>query len=98
MDFKKRVEELLNEASEFNYIALSGEEKTLSLDKNTFCFTYCQVPIIYKKATDNSIEIHYKNQNATTVKGWQLDKPTSTSIFHRKDEVDFIVVSINQTN
>ena len=41
-----------------------GDFKTLELDKNTLCFTYCQVPVVYKISEKESIEVHFNNASS----------------------------------
>ena len=72
----------------------SYEKKTLKVDKNHLCFTYCQVPVIYKIADTNNIEVVYNNSKTEQVSGLVLSDTVSTEIFNRTNKVSHLVVSI----
>ena len=44
-----RKEEFLKEGKTFEYVDINQQQKQLELEKDTLCFTYCQVPVVYKK-------------------------------------------------
>jgi hypothetical protein len=43
-------EEWLTQESVFEYLSLQGKFEQLKLNAGELAFTYCQVPIVYKKA------------------------------------------------
>ena len=45
-----RNEEFLKTQEMFRYVNISKEKSLLKIEKNSLCFTYCQVPIIYLKS------------------------------------------------
>ena len=89
-----RRNEFLKEATAFNYVSVLGKEKTLQLPKDTLSFTYCQIPVIYKIASENSIEVVSEDGTTKVFFDLNLDNETSKSIFGRFGEIAEIKVNI----
>ena len=87
--------EFLERSETFNYVNIKGQNCCLSIEKGALAFTYCQVPVIYKKAASSKIEVHSRNAAVQVVEGKALDLEISRSIFQRKDEVEMLVVHTN---
>jgi len=86
-------EEFLKEASKFRYYDVNGQEKEINLEKDSLCFTYCQIPIIYKLSDKDGVEIIHNDSNM------ELDNPIlskvlSKKVFERTGEIDQIIISI----
>ena len=92
-----RKEEFLKAASVFNYINIGGENKAVKLSKNSLCFTYCQVPVVYKIATKDSLEIVKVNGKSVKLKANVLNAADSKSIFERTGEIVQVIVNIKET-
>jgi len=89
-----RKEEFLTAAAVFDYIDIQGDSKQIKLAKNSLCFTYCQVPIVYQIADKNSLEI-VDNDNKITKSGTTtLDTETAKQVFARTGEIAKIIVNI----
>ncbi|WP_179354182.1 hypothetical protein [Winogradskyella vidalii] len=91
-----RSEEFLTEPKEFRYTNIAKELETIQLHKGSLCFTYCQVPIIYKKEESDKVEVVFNDGSKSQFENLKLDAHTSTKIFNRTGEVVQIVVSINK--
>ena len=89
-----RNEEFLKTQEIFRYVNISKEKSLLKIEKNSLCFTYCQVPIIYLKALENKTTVHLNDGNIINFKDNQLNKETSASIFNRDNKINKITVSI----
>ena len=89
-----KTSEFLDSSETFEYITVNNEKKTLKVDKNHLCFTYCQVPVIYKIADTNNIEVVYNNSKTEQVIGLVLSDTVSTEIFNRTNKVSHLIVSI----
>jgi len=61
-------------------------------------FTVCQVPVIYKKAQTDSIEVVYKNNKAEKLGTAALSKELTDKIIHRTDEIEQINVFVNEND
>ncbi|CAH8282855.1 hypothetical protein EV196_101706 [Mariniflexile fucanivorans] len=90
-----RKEEFLKEPKVFNYFNLKNDVSEIKLDTGELCFTYCQIPIIYKLSNKNSIQVSF-NDKQTEMEGLELDEKTSKLVFERKGEINRIIVSIKK--
>ena len=93
-----RKTEFLEVEKQFKYVDLNNEPQVLALGSNSLGFTYCQIPIIYSIAEENSIEVIQNDASRTVIKGSTLSKSLSESIFQRKGEVLQVNVSITKLN
>lgn len=87
------VNEFLTEPKQFNYINVANQTASIDLPKESLAFTYCQVPIIYKKSTEPAIEVVLHSGESNLFSGQYLDKETSQQIFQRTNTVSKIIVS-----
>ncbi len=95
--FKPRLlkkSEFLDAPQVFEYININSENKQLNIDKNQLCYTYCQVPIIYNLSDDEKVEVIFNNGSNIIFNTLLLDKKTSTKIFDRSNEINYIKVSV----
>jgi hypothetical protein len=70
------------------------KHQQLLLEKGSLCFTYCQVPVVYTLAEENSLTTLLNNNTASTSNQLYLEASTSQSIFNRTGEVIQINVKI----
>ncbi|MUU77782.1 hypothetical protein [Winogradskyella endarachnes] len=91
-----RKEEFLSKPKEFSYTSIAKNIETIQLEKDTLCFTYCQVPIIYTLGTENKIQVINNNGSTIDFKDLQLDEITSDKIFKRTGEVKQIEVTVKK--
>ncbi|MBO6879246.1 hypothetical protein [Winogradskyella sp.] len=91
-----RKEEFLNASEVFNYTTVDGKAKSIQLNQGELCFTYCQVPIVYKQDSSTGIEVKWTDGSVTTFQELKLDADTSDNIFKRKGDVKQIIVSLNK--
>ena len=91
-----RKNEFLKESKSFEYTDINKEPKTLKLEKNMLCFTYCQIPVIYKLTNKNHLKVLFNDSSFKEFEGLHLDHNLSKNIFERKGEVSQIIVSINE--
>jgi hypothetical protein len=93
-----RQAEFLSTEKEFNYIDVDGNEKQISLAKNTIAFTYCKVPVIYNLFDKNGILVTFKNKKTKSFDRLVLDKEVSSEIFSRTGEIEQIAVFLTKGN
>lgn len=98
MPYLLRKQEFLKEAKIFTYQTVGKEEQTLEITKDSLCFTRCQVPIVYKIADNQKIEVVYNNGKAETLTGKGLKKTLSLEIFRRTGVVRQITVFLKKEN
>jgi len=91
-----KVEEFLKEPKIFKYTNIHKVLNEIILTEDSLCFTYCQVPIIYKLSNKNELEISFNNKNTSKIEGLNLDEKVSKQLFERTGEVTQILVSLNR--
>ncbi|PWH83937.1 hypothetical protein DIS18_05125 [Algibacter marinivivus] len=91
-----QTKEFIKAPSRFKFTNVLKEEQEIQLDVDSLCFTYNQVPIIYKLADKKDIKVIFKNGRQIVFEDNSLDQAISKSLFERKGEVDKIIVSINK--
>ena len=89
-----RNEEFLKDNETFKYVNLSKEKCLLDVEKGSLCFTYCQVPIIYSKSSENKIKVDFINGKSVSIQGNELDTESSKSLFNRENIIKQINVSV----
>lgn len=92
-----KKEDFLTTTQEFNYYDINGDKKTLLIKENALCFTYCQTPIVYRLANENSVEIVLSNGVQEKIKDLKLNKEISRDIFQRNGKVLQVNVSFQKS-
>ena len=91
-----RKEEFLTEGATFSYIDLEKNLNEIEVPKNALCFTYCQIPIIYKLSDKEGVDVTYRQGAEVQFSGLTLDEETSQKVFERSGEISRIQVSIHK--
>jgi hypothetical protein len=81
----------------FHYVTIHKEHKTFAPERGSLCFTYCQVPIIYRLANENRMEIEKQDGTSIVYDSLHLDGETSVHIFNRTGEIAKIVVHVDES-
>ena len=89
-----REKEFLETNETFKYVNLFKEKHELEVKKDSLCFTYCQVPIIYSKSSSKQIKIDFIDGRSVTIQGNKLDIDSSKSLFDRENIIKQINVSV----
>ncbi len=92
-----RKDEFLETAQVFNYIDVDSNKNQVELPARSLAFTYCQIPIVYNLADENSLKVIYKDNQIENFNGLTLDAKSSTKIFERSGEVIQIIANVNKT-
>ena len=93
-----RKNEFTVQSRNFHYVDVHMNHHDFSPELGSLCFTYCQVPIIYRLAKENSMVVTNKDKTSTTIEGLNLDAQTSSEIFKRSGEVVNITVYLDETS
>ncbi|WP_046745370.1 hypothetical protein [Kordia zhangzhouensis] len=93
-----RKDEFLNANNTFSYVHVNGDFKEVSIPKDSLCFTYCQVPIIYTIASQETLNVLYKDGSSRSFENLRLDTETSEKVFSRSGEVIQIEVHIKSNH
>ena len=90
-----RKAEFLSAPGVFSYYGVAGVLQSISLPKNSLAFTRCQVPIIYRAATTNQLEVIQKDGLIHRRETLNLDGDISHSIFGRDGKVERVTVFLD---
>jgi hypothetical protein len=88
--------EFLNNQKIFRFTDVNKIEQELLLNKDSLCFTYCQVPVIYQLSDTEGLEVVYNDGKHVTSNIMSLDESISKSLFDRTGEVNKVVVSLKK--
>ena len=91
-----RKEEFLKIPSTFSYINSNNEANKISLGKNSLCFTYCQIPIIYQLSEKEGVQVIFNKGSVLDFDRLSIDIETSSKIFERTGEIHQIIVFIKK--
>ena len=91
-----RDEEFLKESKKFKYTDINKQAKEIDLEKKSLCFTYCQIPVIYKLSEKKGMKVLFNESPSLEFETLKLDNKTSKKVFERTNEIDQIIVFINK--
>jgi len=91
-----RKDEFLKDTKTFNYTDVNKQVKMIELKKDSLCFTYCQIPIIYKLSEETGLEVVFNEDSILQFKDLSLDAETSKTVFKRTGEINRITVSLKK--
>lgn len=91
-----RRDEFLKEPKTFKYVNIYKELKQIELEKGSLCFTYCQIPIIYKLSENESLKVQFDQDRVLEFNNLNIDAQTSNKVFKRTGEISQIIVSIKK--
>lgn len=91
-----RKSEFLKAPSTFYYIDLHSQKKQIDIPEGSLCFTYCQVPIIYKISSTQYITIYDSDGASHRLDTLDLDTTWSEKLFNRTGVIKEIHVAVPQ--
>ncbi len=91
-----RKEEFLKNPKTFTYIDLNKKLQEIETEKDSLCFTYCQIPIIYKLSEKEGLRVVFNQGLDIELSALNLDEATSKKVFKRTGEINRIIVSIKK--
>ncbi len=90
-----RDEEFVTRRTEYNYYGLAGVKQQLLLKPGELGFTYCQVPVVFRRARVNSLTLYFADGSNRRHEKLQLDAESSRSLFERAGTIQRIEVCLN---
>ena len=90
-----RKQEFLKSPKSFNYFDVNNELKKINLEEGSLCFTYCQIPIIFKLSKTSGINVELSNGTITKINELVLDNELSSKIFSRTGEINKLTIELN---
>lgn len=91
-----RKKEFLTQSKTASSVDVYFKQHPLHLEIGSLCFTYCQVPVIYKIAADEGLEVIYSDGKKKKFNTLNLDETTSKKVFERTGEIFLITVSLKE--
>lgn len=92
-----RRQAFINEAHTVELVTLRKEQILLQLEPGSLCFTCCQVPVIYKIADKEGLEVKLIDGTVMTFETLSLDRDTSRQVFKRTGRIEQILVHLRDT-
>ena len=89
-----KASEFLQETENFNYIDVDQEKQSIVLEKDSLAFTICQVPIVYKKASESSTSVEFFDGPTKMFDANTLDIETTKYVFERTHKIKQITVFV----
>lgn len=89
-----RKSEYLKGFSNFEYTDVNKQKRVIELEKNSLCFAYCQIPVIYKLSHQDGLKVLYNDGQEVDFESLKLDKATSKKMFERTGEIQQIIAFI----
>ncbi|MCJ7757027.1 MAG: hypothetical protein MUP24_02690, partial [Gillisia sp.] len=89
-------DEFLKERKVFNFVDVQQQAQEITLQEKSIAFTYCQIPIIYKIAGKEHLEVVYNAGLSVEFENLSLDIETSKKVFGRTGEINQIIVSLKK--
>ncbi len=86
--------EFLSEPALFTYFDVVGQQKNLEIPAHSLAFTYCQVPVVYRHAESDSLQVEFSNGKTAHVGGLTLDENLSAMVFQRNGQIAKLVVNL----
>ena len=91
-----RIGEFLKKPKTFKYVDVNKDLKSIDLNEGSLCFTYCQIPIIYKLSDKEGLTIVFSEDSILEYNSLELDSQTSKKVFERTGEISQIIVSVKK--
>lgn len=92
-----RKDEFTQQDRLFHYVTIEKEHKTFAPEPGSLCFTFCQVPVIYRLSQENHLVIEKKGGQSINGNALHLDAETSAHLFNRTGEITKITVYLNES-
>ncbi|MBX2826713.1 MAG: hypothetical protein KTR22_01030 [Flavobacteriaceae bacterium] len=92
-----RKTEFLKESKSFAYVDVSGDAQEISVPNDSICFTYCQVPVIYRISENEFLSVHHSDGSVQQYDGLKLDQNSSHDLFKRSGKITMIVAGVLKT-
>lgn len=87
-----RRNEFSGKEQQVEYVAVNGEIKNITLEKDALFFTYCQTPVLYVLHEEAGLEVVKADGTVTRTVSAALTVADSQSVFQRTGEVQQIKV------
>jgi hypothetical protein len=90
-----REDEFFDEGKTYIYVDLNGKEQQQEIAAGSLCFTFCQVPVVYKLGETAHMELTFQDGTSKRFDSLELDLESSKQLFQRTGAIKAIHVNIN---
>jgi hypothetical protein len=89
-----RPKEFLTSPNSFSFFGTDGKEHTIKIPIASLAFTFCQVPVVYRKSSEDSLVIEYLDGTRSQRGELSLDGDESQSILRRMGRIRKIEAAV----
>ncbi len=89
-----RDEEWTREAARFDFVDALGRATTLHIPEASLAFTFCQVPVVYRKGEELEVRVELADGSVVAGSDGRIAPDVSDRIFRRSGEVRLIEVAV----
>jgi hypothetical protein len=87
-----RPQEWTTRPETFRYLDVAGKPQSIDLDAGSLAFTFCQVPVVYRRRDRSEVRVDRADGTQVALAGGSLDADLSAGVFQRLGDVVRIVV------
>ena len=88
-----RDKEFLDNQGVFEYVNLNNEKAKITVPSGGLAFTYCQVPVVYERASEAKMVVETQSGNEH-IEGVTLTEELTSELFRRTGSIKQITVSV----
>lgn len=92
-----RKDEFFDVSKTRRFVDVNHNPQEIHVEKDSMCFSICQIPVVYSIAESSKIDIYFTNQNKQSFEGLEVPKDISASIFERRGQVNHLHVFIEKS-
>jgi hypothetical protein len=89
-----RATEWHRSAVSFEHLDVTGAPQVIDLPEGSLAYTFCQVPVVYRRAGDLEVAVHLADGSVVPCAGGRIPADLSDSIFGRSGRVVRIEVAV----
>ena len=87
-----RPQEWTTQPETFRYLDVAGKPQSINLDAGWLAFTFCQVPVVYRRRDRSEVRVDRADGTQVALAGGSLDADLSARVFQRLGDVVRITV------
>ncbi len=91
-----RGEDFLRTTGTFTYLDVCGIERKLQLEPWSLAFTYCQVPVVYRRSKEEFLMVEFNNRKLLRSEAMVLEDKDSRSVFERSGAIKSIFCGVGR--
>lgn len=93
--FQFSMSEFLEQDSEFEYVDVQDELRSILVKEDSLAFSYLSVPVIYQMGGQEQVDVYLKDDTVENISSNQLTLEWSASLFRREGKVKKLIVTLS---